>query len=267
MADFEEIYRQCFREVYRFVYSLSRNEELSEEITQETFFKALKGIDGFKGNCKLSVWLCQIAKHTYFSHLEKQKRFLPELCTGLSSTRENLEDVLLNKDETLRIHRALHRLKEPYKEVFSLTMKLSMSKIRFIKRNTAGTMKFGLFIMVRERTAFSFGKKEWTFRRPALRWKPGFSSNPRFPQTFSVHLSGAAIKFRLGYQRIKVQEEGTNECLKNQQKPKRLHFPAKAVSVCRRIAKAALGCAVWRCPLRLPSILPSTSRPGSPAPT
>lgn len=131
MADFEEIYRQYFREVYRFVYSLSRNEELSEEITQETFFKALKGIDGFKGNCKLSVWLCQIAKHTYFSHLEKQKRFFPEPCTGLLSTRENLEDALLNKDETLRIHGALHRLKEPYKEVFSLRVfgELSFAQI------------------------------------------------------------------------------------------------------------------------------------------
>ncbi|GGG11331.1 RNA polymerase subunit sigma [Paenibacillus albidus] len=119
MTDFDEIYNQYFREVYLFVYSLSRNHSLAEEVTQETFFKALKSIDSFKGHCKLSVWLCQIANNTYFSHMDKQKRLDPEhTITGASG--DNIEEAILKKDDVFRIHKALHHLHEPYKEVFTL---------------------------------------------------------------------------------------------------------------------------------------------------
>ena len=64
MTEFESIYNQYFQDVYSFVLSLSRNKKIAEEITQETFFKALKSIDKFQGNCKIDVWLCQIAKNT-----------------------------------------------------------------------------------------------------------------------------------------------------------------------------------------------------------
>lgn len=118
MTDFESIYSQYFRDVYSFVLLLSRNEKIAEEITQETFFKALKNIDKFKGNCKLNVWLCQIAKNTYFTYLDKQKRFDTD---DIPETSENrIEEMIINKEETFRLHKVLHRLEEPYKEVFTL---------------------------------------------------------------------------------------------------------------------------------------------------
>jgi RNA polymerase sigma factor (sigma-70 family) len=119
VREFESIYDQYFRDVYSFVLSLSRNEQIAEEITQETFFKALKNIDKFKGNCKINVWLCQIAKNTYFTYLDKQKRFgtddIPE-----EISENSIESMIMNKEETFRLHKALHRLKDPYKEVFTL---------------------------------------------------------------------------------------------------------------------------------------------------
>jgi RNA polymerase sigma factor (sigma-70 family) len=119
VREFESIYDQYFRDVYSFVLSLSRNEQIAEEITQETFFKALKNIDKFKGNCKVNVWLCQIAKNTYFTYLDKQKRFgtddIPE-----EISENSIESMIMNKEETFRLHKALHRLKDPYKEVFTL---------------------------------------------------------------------------------------------------------------------------------------------------
>ena len=119
VTEFETIYNQYFREVYSFVLSLSRNNDVAEEITQETFFKALKGIDKFKGNCKLNVWLCQIAKNTYFTYLDKQKRFdIDDVSEQASGT--SIEEMLLVKEENLRLHKVLRRLDEPYKEVFTL---------------------------------------------------------------------------------------------------------------------------------------------------
>lgn len=117
--EFEEIYNQYFRDVYKFVLSLSRNEKIAEDITQETFLKALKNIDKFNGNCKINVWLCQIAKNTYFSYYDKQKRYVGyDIDERVSN--DNIASSLSNKDEALQIHKALHLLDEPYKEVFTL---------------------------------------------------------------------------------------------------------------------------------------------------
>ena len=118
MTEFEEVYRLYFRDVYRYCLALTRDEQVAEEVTQETFFKALKAIDKFDGKCRLYVWLCQIAKNTYLSMLQK-KRTGEELPGALSSG-ESLEEKLLTKESAFEIHRILHALEEPYKEVFSL---------------------------------------------------------------------------------------------------------------------------------------------------
>jgi RNA polymerase sigma-70 factor (ECF subfamily) len=73
VTEFEVLYSEYFKDVYRYVLCLSKNESIAEDITQETFFKALKNIGSFKGNCKMSVWLCQIAKNSYFSYLKKDQ--------------------------------------------------------------------------------------------------------------------------------------------------------------------------------------------------
>jgi RNA polymerase sigma factor (sigma-70 family) len=127
---FENIYNQYFRDVYSFVLSLSRNQTIAEEVTQETFFKAMKSIDNFKGNCKINVWLCQIAKNTYFSYIEKQKRLDPNEIPE-KATDNRMDETLLNKEEAFNIHKALHYLTEPYKEVFTLRVfgELSFAQI------------------------------------------------------------------------------------------------------------------------------------------
>lgn len=119
MTDLQEIYDQYFHDVYRFALSLSRDEHMAEEITQETFCKALKSIHTFQGTCKINVWLCQIAKNTYFSLLDKQKRVKHSHHDDENSGTD-IEKQLVNQVEALRIHQILHALEEPYKEVFTL---------------------------------------------------------------------------------------------------------------------------------------------------
>ena len=70
MQNIEEIYKQHFKTVYKYIYCLSGgNRELSEDITSETFAVAVERINEFKGNCKISVWLCQIAKFLWYKEL------------------------------------------------------------------------------------------------------------------------------------------------------------------------------------------------------
>ena len=118
MTEFEEVYRLYFRDVYKYALSLTRDEHMAEEITQETFFKALRSIDQFDGKCKVYVWLCQIAKNTYFTQYQrttKAEQFSPE-----PKNSDSLEERFETRETAFEIHRILHGLPEPFKEVFSL---------------------------------------------------------------------------------------------------------------------------------------------------
>ena len=119
----EELYRTYFDIVYRYIRSISQDGSLAEEVTQETFFKALEKIDQFRGDCDVRVWLCQIAKNTLYDHLKKQKKQLlgdEKLEKAESAGEELLEEKLAQRSQAMEIHKVLHRLSEPYKEVFSL---------------------------------------------------------------------------------------------------------------------------------------------------
>ena len=67
MDDFERIYAEYYDQVYGYCLRLTHDPHMAEEVTQESFFKALKAIGSFHGECRLQVWLCQIAKNTYLS--------------------------------------------------------------------------------------------------------------------------------------------------------------------------------------------------------
>ncbi|MDO4976352.1 MAG: sigma-70 family RNA polymerase sigma factor [Eubacteriales bacterium] len=127
--DLEKLYKDYFIVVYKYILSISRDQNMAEEITQETFFKAMKAIDDFRGDCSVKSWLCQIAKNTYYDYLKKQTRL-----TSLNDVAEDKlcveQDYSLNVDSMIA-HKILHNMKEPYKEVFSLRVfgELSFSDI------------------------------------------------------------------------------------------------------------------------------------------
>ena len=118
---FENIYNEYFYDVYKYILSLCQNETTAEEVTQATFCKALEGIDSFRGNCSHFVWLCQIAKNTYFTLYRKQKKCAPESELDVSMTAcPDFESEYMDKETARRLHQLLHGLPEPYKEVFML---------------------------------------------------------------------------------------------------------------------------------------------------
>ncbi len=125
--DFENLYRQYFDPVYRFALSLTLDEYRAEEITQNTFFKALQTIDGFRGECSVKTWLCTIAKNLFFSEQRKKKAEPLEEFEQLPDASAGPEERTLLRDESARLHRHLHELPEPYKEVFLLRVFAQLS--------------------------------------------------------------------------------------------------------------------------------------------
>lgn len=119
--DFEQVYQTYFKSVYRYIRRLSGDEQLAEEITSETFVQVMRSIGSFRGNCDLRVWICQIAKNTYYTHLKKQNRVAAldeEAWLALADPAAPVEERLDAKEDAQRIRALLHALPEPYKEVF-----------------------------------------------------------------------------------------------------------------------------------------------------
>ena len=120
MESFEAVYEELFPQVYRYLLVLCGDRDLAEELAQETFFQAIQHIDSFRGDCKLYVWLCQIGKRKYLAGLRRQKRSgeMPDL--ERQPSPDQLEQRELDRESAMELHRRLHALPEPYREVFSL---------------------------------------------------------------------------------------------------------------------------------------------------
>lgn len=120
MTELEKIYDSYFKDVFLYIYSLSGNKHIAEDVTSETFMKAIKSIDSFKGDCDIRVWLCQIAKNTYYSYLRKNKGLVSMNSIPEQEDNLDIEKRISMSEESMRIHQILHNLEEPYKEVFTL---------------------------------------------------------------------------------------------------------------------------------------------------
>ncbi len=117
--ELEELYRTYFSDVYRYIRRLSGSEQLAEEITSDTFFKALRSVREFRGECDLRVWLCQIAKNCYYSYLKKNRRYAGDAAlANMPDTDPTAGEQLERQDDLRCIQKALHTLPEQYKEVF-----------------------------------------------------------------------------------------------------------------------------------------------------
>lgn len=118
--DFEQVYRKYFNDVFLYISRLSGDLHIAEEITSETFLKALTSINKFRGECDVRVWLFQIAKNTYYTYLKKNKITVPldDVIPYLDDPNSNIDELIFNKAEALRINKILHTIPEPYREVF-----------------------------------------------------------------------------------------------------------------------------------------------------
>ena len=116
----ETMYMEYANTVKHFLISLCGNFDLAEDLTQETFYQAVRSIDRFDGSCKVSVWLCQIAKHLWYQHLRKANREteLPE--EAELPLVPSAEEEAVSRSGQLDLLRQIHSLPEPGREVVYL---------------------------------------------------------------------------------------------------------------------------------------------------
>lgn len=120
MTEFADIYETYFADVELYLRAICRDESLAEELTEQVFFRALKALPTFRGDCDIRTWLCAMARNAFVSHLRKEKpsQSIEEL--QIPDSRKTVEEWIVDQEQAMAIHRILHDLPEPYKEVFSL---------------------------------------------------------------------------------------------------------------------------------------------------
>ena len=127
----EKLYEAFYMKVFSYVMTLAKDRNDAEEITQETFFRAISTDKAFKGESESFTWLCAIAKNIFIDEKRRVSRQDEELNEELPDTNKGIEEKLTDRDQSLKIHLILHKLEEPYKEVFQLRIfgELSFAEI------------------------------------------------------------------------------------------------------------------------------------------
>lgn len=134
VQDMRQAYEEYFHTVYGFLMGLTGgNQDLAEELTQETFYRAIKNASKFREECKMSTWLCQIAKYTFYQHLDKKNRHAEVPLDDMVETGigEQLEQNYIQNENKLAIYKKIQELPSPMKDVFlfRLTGDLSFREI------------------------------------------------------------------------------------------------------------------------------------------
>lgn len=140
MQDIEKIYEEYFETVNKYLFCLTHNNDISEDLTQETFYKAVKKINTYKGECKMSVWLCQIAKNLWYDQCRKNKKIINVEEKDLFNiqTLNTLEEQVISNDEKISLYKKMQILDEKTREVMYLriTGELSFKEIGIILNRT-----------------------------------------------------------------------------------------------------------------------------------
>ena len=125
MQNIEEIYEEYSNTLYKYLFCLTHDEEVAEDLTQDVFAIAMDKIDTFKGQCKLSVWLCQIGKHLWYKQQKKNKKYKKISINEINENEiisENIEEAILIQEEKLKLYKDIQKLKEPYRDVIYLKL-------------------------------------------------------------------------------------------------------------------------------------------------
>ena len=141
MQDMNEIYNKYSSIVYKYVFCLTDSEDITEEIVQETFLVAVKDINKFRGDCKISTWLCQISKYIWYKKLKKSKKKQEISLDNLEDAlilEESIEENIIDKEGKIQLLKKIQALDEDTRSVMYLRIfgNLDYSEIADIMNKT-----------------------------------------------------------------------------------------------------------------------------------
>ena len=162
--DFDRLYQAHFRDVFVYLRSLSAAEDVAEEVAQDTFVRAMQAIDLFDGRQDIRAWLFAIARNPSYSPCRRPRRFVAADPPADPPDPHIFTEEMADGEYALRIHRFLHEMKEPYKEVFTLRVfgELSFEKIGLVFGKSPGWARVTYYRARKQIVAYLEGSEHET---------------------------------------------------------------------------------------------------------
>ena len=121
MLEIDSVYRKHAEFVYKYLFSLCHEEDTAEELLQETFYQAIKSAKRYDGSCKVTTWLCQIAKHLWYQEVDRRRKYQSRTLNDNTISEEKmLEEKFCQREQLLEIFQRVHILDDTSKEIFYL---------------------------------------------------------------------------------------------------------------------------------------------------
>lgn len=152
---FNLLVRQYQQKVYWHIRKMVIDHDDANDLTQDTFIKAWKGLEHFKGDSQLFTWLYRIATNESLNHLAKKKRrfFLPinDITEELSNKLED-SDLISGDEIQLKLQKALLTLPDKQRLVFNMKYydELKYEDISEITRTSVGALKASYHLAVKK---------------------------------------------------------------------------------------------------------------------
>lgn len=160
-GELERLVRNESDRIFRCVRRLIRDDDEARSLVQETFLQAIGKFEGFRGDSKVSTWLCAIAINLARSALRKSSRLDPleeddidRLQPAFTASGRHADsytdwnpEAFVERNESHRLlHDAIDRLPEAYKTVIVLRdmEELPAEEVAEILGLTEGTMRVRL---------------------------------------------------------------------------------------------------------------------------
>lgn len=146
VAAFEVLVRKYQDRIIRVLYLLLGNADDAQDVAQETFIRAFRCINAFKGTASFATWLHRIAINSarnWIRDCKREKEILTSADDIWHSVSDKPEDSLLAKERTLEIRSALAQLPTHYREAIILRHfdELSYEEIAEVQQVPIGTVR------------------------------------------------------------------------------------------------------------------------------
>ena len=145
------MFQQKMNLIYKYLVKLGCSQDNAEDIVQDTFYKALKYIDGIQDD-KISAWLFKVAINKYYDLCRKNNRHIhlnidEEIFKESLTDRKLVEDFILDLERKGEILQILNSISDIHKNLLFLKYDMGLSykeiaELLGINENTVKTYIF-----------------------------------------------------------------------------------------------------------------------------
>ncbi len=115
-----ELYKRYSKSMFHVAFRICHDEMEAEDILQESFLKAFRKMESFKGESTFGAWLKRIVINTAINHCRKKRDLAVDMTEEIPELAEETPRDYTLPIDMADIHSAIHRLPEGYRRVFSL---------------------------------------------------------------------------------------------------------------------------------------------------